>query len=132
MTGTFTNLISSTMTAAEPPQKRIRVVSENGVITSRFSHCTVTEILSHAIRTNLRCVGASIWGKSSDDTFVEVESNDYGSGDSEYLDHVSIPNSGVMNQREAELLNRGSWIVSDIENRKPLPSRSLKNTYEED
>ena len=77
-------------------------------------------------------MGASIWGKSSDDTFVEVESNDYGSGDSEYLDHVSIPNSGVMDQREAELLNRGSWIVSDIENRKPLPSRSLKNTYEED
>lgn len=132
MTGAFTDLISSTMTTVEPPQKRIRVVSENGVITCRFSHCTVTEIVSHAIRTNLRCGSASIWGKSNDDTSVEVESNDYGSDDSEDSDHVSILNSEVMDQRKVELLNMGSWIVSDIENRKPLPSRSLKNTYEED
>ena len=106
MTGAFTDLISSTMTAVEPPQNRIRVVSENGVIASRFSHCTVTEIVSHAIRTNLRCGSASIWGKSNDDTSVEVESNDYGSDDSEDSDHVSILNSEVMDQREAEL----NWI----------------------
>ena len=45
---------------------------------------------------------------------------------------MSIPDSEIIDQTEAELLNIGSGNVSDTENRKPSPSSSLLSTHEED